>query len=96
MDRSQSGDTLGDSNYENLLGVMTAFNCTNEPVIKLEAIIDKSSVEAFFFGWYSMTNLVFTDDSNKGIELWVSDPEKVQVKEVKIKVLEKSMFPEQK
>lgn len=52
------------------------------------------SVEAFFFDWYSMTTLVFTEDNNKGIELWTGmDETYVRVKYLKAQVLEKSMLP---
>lgn len=60
----------GSPYFKELKTAETEFDCLNEREIKIEVILDASSVEAFFFDWYSMTNLVFTDASNNGLELW--------------------------
>jgi len=73
FDRSQSGETLGNSNYfKYLRDVPTEYDCARERKVKMELILDHNSVEAFFFEWYSVTNLVFSDEKNKGIEIWTS------------------------
>jgi hypothetical protein len=46
------------------------------------------SVEAFFFSWYSITNIIFPDDDARGLELWASDEDKVRVDSISIVVLE--------
>jgi sucrose-6-phosphate hydrolase SacC (GH32 family) len=53
---------------------------TSAGLIKLNVIIDRSSVEAFFFdGLYSMTNLVFSPIEAKGISVWIDDPSLVSL-----------------
>ncbi len=73
VDRSNSGETLGNSSYfKYLKPAQTEFDCKRETEVKIELILDNNSVEAFFFDWYSFTSLIFTDKENKGINIWTS------------------------
>jgi hypothetical protein len=58
----------------------------------MELVIDNNSVEAFFFDWYSLTTLVFTDKANKGINIWSElDENYIRIKYLKADVLKKTM-----
>ena len=71
LNRSKSGDTFENSLlFTELKEVPTDFDCEHESRVRLEVILDHNSVEAFFFDWYSLTALVFTDPRNRGIELF--------------------------
>lgn len=60
VDRTYSGLTDFHEEFAALKELEVDFNIMNTRVITLEVIIDKTSVEAFFFdGMYSMTNLVY-------------------------------------
>lgn len=62
--------------------------------MKIEVILDRNSVEAFFFDWYSYTTLVFTDEKNRGIQIWSELSEnQVRVKYASAEVLQRTMFP---
>lgn len=66
--------------------------------ISLEVLIDRSSIETFFFeGMYAMTNLVYPKDENAtGIEIFATDPT-ISVKKIYITILKKSTpFSEEK
>ncbi|TNV80153.1 hypothetical protein FGO68_gene16911 [Halteria grandinella] len=94
VDRSKSGDTLGGNPYfMELKTAETEYDCLNEREIKIEVILDASSVEAFFFDWYSMTNLVFTESTNNGLELW-TDAEfgQFSIQYARLEFLEKTML----
>ena len=94
VDRSNSGDTLGNNtNFVNTTPKQTEFDCERETNVKIEVLIDRSSVEVFFFDWYSMTELVFTDVNNRGVELWTGlNEDYIRPKFVKLEVLQKTMF----
>ncbi len=70
------------------------YELSKENYVKIEVVIDKASVEAFFFDWYSITDMVFPQETSRGVELFVSD-EKVQIHHLTLTVLKKSMFPSQ-
>ncbi len=93
VDRSNSGETLGNSSYfTNLKPAQTDFDCKLETDVKIELILDDISVEAFFFDWYSFTTLVFSDKANKGVNIWASlDQNYIRVKYLKADVLKKTM-----
>jgi sucrose-6-phosphate hydrolase SacC (GH32 family) len=93
VDRSNSGETLGNSSYfKYLKPALTDFDCKRETEVKIELILDNNSVEAFFFDWYSFTTLIFTEKQNKGIRIWTSlDQNYIRVKFLRAEVLKKTM-----
>lgn len=93
IDRSNSGETLGNSSYfKYIRPAPTEFVCQGSSEVKMELVIDNNSVEAFFFDWYSLTTLIFTDKANKGINIWSElDENYIRVKYLKADVLKKTM-----
>jgi sucrose-6-phosphate hydrolase SacC (GH32 family) len=93
IDRSNSGETLGNSSYfKYIRPASTEFACQESSEVKMELVIDNNSVEAFFFDWYSLTTLIFTDKANKGINIWSElDENYIRVKYLKADVLKKTM-----
>jgi len=64
----------------------------NETTFNLSVIVDRSSVEAFFFdGLYSITNLVLWNKTAKGIELFVSDNSGAWIDTLRVTVLNKAV-----
>ena len=61
VDRDASGNTLGSDAFKNQKDVKTEYDCISAKKIKLEALVDRASVEAIFFEWYSLTNTIYTE-----------------------------------
>ena len=95
VDRSKSGDTLHEAPFfTSLREVPTEYDCVNEQLISLELILDHNSVEAFFFDWYSITSLVFTEKENNGIEIFTDMNENyIRILSAHVEILEKTMLP---
>lgn len=63
VDRSKSGLVDFHADFKELRELGVEFDITNTREIDMEVIIDKTSIEAFFFdGMYSMTNLIFPEE----------------------------------
>jgi sucrose-6-phosphate hydrolase SacC (GH32 family) len=60
VDRENSGSVDFDSSFKKLKKLHGDFDIKNSKEVDMEIILDRSSVEAFFFeGMYSMTNLIY-------------------------------------
>ncbi len=93
VDRTHSGYTSFSEDFPKLKSFETNYDMANENLFQLDVLIDRSSVEAFFFGGlYSMTNLVFPGLADTGIQVWINDETEIQVENLVITVLEKSML----
>jgi len=89
--KSVYNDSESNFRFEEDKKVNTSFKF-NETSFNLSIIVDRSSVEAFFFdGLYSITNLVFGDSKAKGIELFVSDDSKAWIDTLRVTVLTKAV-----
>lgn len=88
MNRTNSGDVGFHDKFGHLQGLNTDYKTVENRQVILEVIIDKSSVEAFFFdGMYSMTNLIYPDESQRGIEIFPDNDERITIDELFITVL---------
>jgi fructan beta-fructosidase len=95
VDRSHSGYTTFSKDFPKLKSVETKYDIANENRFHLNVLIDKSSVEAYFFeGLYSMTNLVFPGLADTGVQIWINDETELYVENLVITVLSKSMTVE--
>eukprot|EP00347_Sterkiella_histriomuscorum_P014817 403359414 len=88
VDRSQSGNTLDTDDFKLQKDIKIEWDTYNERWGKMEILLDKSSMEAFFFAWLSVTELIFPDDNARGVEIWASDMTKVGVDWMYIAVLD--------
>jgi sucrose-6-phosphate hydrolase SacC (GH32 family) len=71
--------------------VNTTYNFS-ENVFTLDVIIDRSSIETFFFGGlYSITNLVLGNKDDNGIEVVISDESKAWVDSLYVHMLSKAV-----
>lgn len=69
----------------------TDLDCASETQIKVEVLVDHDSVELFYFDWYSITDLIFTEASNNGVRI-SSDIPGLWVQELRLEFLAKSML----
>mmetsp|Transcript_22219 Transcript_22219/g.21446 ORF Transcript_22219/g.21446 Transcript_22219/m.21446 type:complete len:223 (+) Transcript_22219:385-1053(+) len=91
VDRSESGRIITDI-FSELNSLPTDYIVGSEEETILELLIDKSSVEVFFFdGMYSMTNIIFPEEESLGLTLWSNDFSKLSVKQLQIFELKKTM-----
>lgn len=89
MDRSKSGNVSFHPDFAKLRSLDCEYNINEERIIKLELLIDKTSVEAFFFeGMYAMTNLVYPKhEEQRYIHLFPDDDERLTINKLQITVL---------
>jgi sucrose-6-phosphate hydrolase SacC (GH32 family) len=67
------------------------FDFEEEETIKMEVLLDRSSVEAYFFGGlYSMTNLALGDDKCNGVVLFIDDYDNAYVDTLRVTVLQRT------
>ncbi len=91
IDRSKCGSPsaiLNDPTFSTQKDVKVEWDSHNERYAKVELVLDRMSVEAFFFSWYSMTDMIYPNADATGLELWSSDDTKVGVDSISIVILE--------
>jgi fructan beta-fructosidase len=89
VNRTQSGNTLGTDDFKQVKEIQMEWDTYNEQWGKIEVLLDRSSIEAFFFSWMSVTELIYPDDdSARGVEIWASDLDNVRVAWMYIAVLD--------
>lgn len=91
IDRSKSGlssTILDNPTFATQKDVKVEWDSHNERYAKVELVLDRMSVEAFFFSWYSMTDMIFPTADATGLELWSSDDAQIGVDSISIVILE--------
>lgn len=96
VDRSKSGLVDFHADFKELRELGVEFDITNTREIDMEVIIDKTSIEAFFFdGMYSMTNLIFPEEFQKNIQIFANDEEKLNVLTLQLTILKRAFLKEE-
>ena len=77
---------------EELKPLETDFDFENEDTVQIQVLVDRSSVEAFFFGGLdSMTNLALSNETCSGMVIFIDDINNTYVEKLSITVLQKTV-----
>ena len=80
VNREKSGNVDFHDKFKKLVSEHTDFDIRNARQVDMEIILDRSSVESFFFeGMYAMTNLIFPDELQRGLEIFPDDDERITI-----------------
>jgi len=77
---------------DDLQPLETVFDFENEERVQIQVLVDRSSVEAFFFGGLdSMTNLALGSEDCTGMVVFIDDSKNAYVEKLTITVLQKTV-----